>query len=156
MTEQALTTPRRDRLAGAALALLGFATAVQSWGYGTGTLLQMGPGFFPFALGCLLAMLGLLVVATTSSAGAAPGATRRPEWRGWGCIVGGMVAFLVLGHFTGLLLATFACVLISALGDRSIRWREALILSSGVTLFGVIVFSYLLGIPMPLFRWVAS
>lgn len=140
----------RDRLAGVVIALVGLGAAVESWGYGIGTLLEMGPGFFPFALGCLLAFLGLLVAGV-----AAPGAPagHKAEWRGWGCIGAGMLAFLGLGHFTGLVPATFACVLISALGDRSITWREALALAAGVTLLGAIVFSYFLGIPMPLFRW---
>ena len=49
--------------------------------------------------------------------------------------------------------ATFACVLIPALGDRAATVKGSAILAAGVTVFGVALFSYVLKIPFPLFRW---
>jgi hypothetical protein len=49
----------------------------------------------------------------------------------------------------GFIPATFACVYVSALGDRTATWKSALVLAAVVTVFGVAV----LQIPMPLFRW---
>ena len=75
------------------------------------------------------------------------------EWRGWGCIVLGVVSFLVLGTYGGLVPATFACVFISALGDRGGSVRESLGLACVVTIVGVILFYYLLKVQLPLWRW---
>ena len=48
--------------------------------------------------------------------------------------------------------AIFACVFVCALGDKTSTLKGSLIMSAGVTVFGVILFSYLLGVPLPLLR----
>jgi hypothetical protein len=72
-----------------------------------------------------------------------------PQWLGWVCILAGPLMFIICGRF-GFIPATFACVFVSALGDRTATWKSALVLAAVVTVFGVAVFSYLLQIPMPL------
>ena len=52
-----------------------------------------------------------------------------PEWRGGFCIGASIVAFVVLGKYGSLLLATFAIVFISALGDRQNTVARAAVLS---------------------------
>jgi len=52
-----------------------------------------------------------------------------------------------------MLPATFACVFVAALGDRETTLKGALILASSVTIFGVILFHYLLKLPMPVLTW---
>ena len=59
---------------------------------------------FPMILGVLLALLGAAIVR----AGYAPQAADEeaevdaaPDWRGWGCIIGGLLAFIALGKFGG-------------------------------------------------------
>ena len=75
-----------------------------------------------------------------------------PDWRGWGCIIGGLLAFIALGKFGGLVPATLALVFISAMGDRqhgqergaAVRGRDAA--GPGRVLLG-------LQLQFPLFRW---
>ena len=56
--------------------------------------------------------------------------------------------------FAGVLLpATFACVFVSALGDRDTTLKGAAILSASVTVFGILLFSYLLKVSMPILKW---
>ena len=76
-----------------------------------------------------------------------------PDWRGWGCIIGGLLAFIALGKFGGLVPATLALVFISAMGDRQHTVKSAALLSVGVTLLGLAVFSWGLQLQFPLFRW---
>jgi len=52
-----------------------------------------------------------------------------------------------------LIPATFACVFVSALGDKDITLKSALVLGVAVTIFGVALFSYLLQVSMPMWRW---
>jgi hypothetical protein len=65
----------------------------------------------------------------------------------------GPIAFIILGEYFGLVPATYACVFIPALGDRTATLKGSAILAAGVTVFGVALFVYVLKIPFPMFRW---
>ena len=62
------------------------------------------------------------------------------------------ICFIIFGEFFGLMPATFTCVFVSALGDRTAKLKNSLILATGVTLGGAFLFSYVLKVPFPLFR----
>jgi hypothetical protein len=49
---------------------------------------------------------------------------------------------------------TFACVFVSALGDRDMTLKSAATLAAVVTAFGVLLFHNILGIPMPVLHWI--
>src|SRR5579884_3758772 len=105
---------RRDYYAGALMVLVGCGAAVAGSRYQLGSLTQMGPGFFPTALGVLLALLGIAIACTAAYApGPALGTEApapKPDWRGWFCITAGALLFIGLAEYAGLVAATFACV----------------------------------------------
>ena len=146
---------RQDYYAGALMVIIGLVTATEGRNYPLGTLQKMGPGYFPVVLGVLLIVLGALIAGTASVGRAAAEHETLPrnEWRGWACIIAGPALFIVLGKFAGLIPATFACVFVSALGDRSMTLKGAVVLSVCVAAFGVVVFSYFLQIAMPVLTW---
>jgi hypothetical protein len=76
-----------------------------------------------------------------------------PDLRGGICIILGIVAFIVLGNWGGLLPATFAITFISALGDRTNTVLQAFILSLAMVVVAVVVFWWALQLQLPLFRW---
>lgn len=144
----------QDLIGGGLMLVLGIGVVAQSLQYQIGSLHQMGPGYFPLALGVILTGTGLLImIASLRTAPAAPAAKLPAEWRGWFCICASMVAFAVLGRYGGLLPATFACVLIAALGDRKNSLLAALVLSVTMTVVCLIVFWWLLKVQLPLLRW---
>jgi hypothetical protein len=49
--------------------------------------------------------------------------------------------------------ATFMCVFVSALGDRTATLKGSAMLAAGITILGAFLFSYVLKVPFPLFRW---
>ena len=152
---------RRNYYGGALMVVLGVGAAVKSLHYQVGTLTAMGTGFFPLILGAALAVIGILMIASSAWGALAHNAPEangplpkaKPEWRGWGCILGGIVAFVVLGRWGGLLPATFAITFISALGDRENSWLEVAGLATAITLISVVVFWWALGIQLPLLTW---
>jgi hypothetical protein len=75
-----------------------------------------------------------------------------PDWRGWGCIVGGILAFALLGEYFGLAIASFAIVFISALGDRNNSIPQAAMLAAAMVVISIIVFWWALQLQMPLFK----
>jgi uncharacterized membrane protein YhdT len=150
-------TWKRDYYAGGLMLLLGVGAAVTGSGYKFGSLARMGPGFMPVVLGIVLAFIGILI-AGTALASSEPDDGKflpdNPQWFGWACIIAGPVLFIILGHFGGMIPAVFACVFVSALGDKTATYKSSLILALGVTVFGVLLFHYLLNIPFPLLRGV--
>ncbi|CAB3699694.1 MAG: tripartite tricarboxylate transporter TctB family protein [Achromobacter sp.] len=147
---------KREAWAAGTMIVLGLGAIAQASTYNIGSLARMGPGMFPAILGVLLVLLGLIIARTAYS----PVITEEdaeeippPEWRGWGCIIGGLMAFILLGKYGGLVPATFALVFISAMGDRQHTPRSAALLAVGVTILGVAVFSWALQLQFPLFRW---
>jgi tellurite resistance protein TehA-like permease len=147
---------KRDFYAGGIMTLLGAAVALDSMTYSLGTLTHMGPGMFPLMLGITLTFIGVLILGTAMVTPLTDNENILPkdrEWFAWGCILAGPIAFIILGEFFGLVPATFACVLIPALGDRTATLKGSLMLAAGVTFFGVLLFVYILKIPFPMFRW---
>ncbi|MEW6455003.1 MAG: tripartite tricarboxylate transporter TctB family protein [Pseudomonadota bacterium] len=140
--------------------LFGLVAAVSGPNYRIGTLTRMGPGFMPTVLGVVLIILGVLIAgfpAVEQAAGVEAGGENllpeHPQWLAWLCILAGPFLFIVFGSVGGMAPATFACVFVSALGDRDANWKSALALAAVVTVFGVGLFHYLLQIPMPVLQW---
>jgi len=162
MTPTPMHRPRfaKDHLAGALLMLLGVAVALTAWRYHVGDLTHMGAGFVPVVLGVLLTAVGALIALTTGAAvgGSAvrrsePHAGAAFEWRAWGCILGAIGAFVVLGSYGGMVPATFACTFIAALADRTNRPRDALYLAAAMVVAGWLIFIWGLRVQMPAFAW---
>jgi len=144
----------RDYAGGLLMMVIGIAAAVQGSTYHMGSLSHMGPGFFPVALGVILALTGFAIGVTarfTEYEGEE--VVLPPEWRGWFCIGASIVAFVVLGVYGGLLPATFAVVFISALGDRQNTWKSATVLALAIVVVCVVVFWWALQLQFPLFNW---
>jgi uncharacterized membrane protein len=144
----------KDLAGGLLMVVLGVATIFQSSQYELGSLRHMGPGYFPLILGIILTASGVLIAINSRSAEAKIAVPKRPpEWRGWFCICAGIVAFVVIGEYGGLLPATFAIVFISALGDRQNSLLAATLLALAMTFICFVVFWWLLQVQFPLFRW---
>ncbi len=143
----------RDYYGGALMILIGAGAALGGLRYRIGTPGNMGPGFFPAAVGALLALIGLAIALTAGLGPGEEGARILPDWRGWGCIIGGTLAFVVLGQYGGLVPATFAIVFISALGDRTNSIRQAFWLAGAMVAISIVVFWWALQLQLPLFGW---
>lgn len=141
----------KDRTGAMLVTLLGAAVALQGSQYRIGHLTHMGAGFMPVVYGVLMAGVGVLLGLT---------ARREPDdkggpaqWRGWLCIVAGVCAFVLFGHYGGMAPATFAAVFISAMGDRENSVRDAALLAAALVVTGWLIFIVGLGMPFPLFGW---
>jgi len=147
---------KRDFYAGGLMILFGLVMAGKGPSYELGTLMHMGPGFLPTALGVILICLGIAIAASAATVPDGEDEDLLPknrEWFAWGCILASPVAFILFGTYGGMIPATFACVFVAAIGDRQTTWKGALALSAVVTIFGVALFSYVLQIPMPILHW---
>ena len=147
---------KKDFYAGLFMVLLGGAVTLNSSTYNLGTFMHMGPGMFPFMLGILMSFVGVLIFISGVMTPLEAGERILPEsmeWRGWACILAGPLMFILFGQFFGMVAGTFMCVFVSALGDKSATLKGSAILAAGITVAGAILFSYILKVPFPLFRW---
>src|ERR1700723_956963 len=60
---------RRDFYAGGLMVLLGLGITLKGATYRAGTLMHMGPGFLPTALGVILVLIGIAIAAAALAPG---------------------------------------------------------------------------------------
>ena len=85
---------QRDFYAGLLLILVGAAFAIGATNYNFGSAMRPGPGYFPFGLGIILAILGMVVFVTSFNRRCTDGdPIGHIPWRPLLCIVGAILFF---------------------------------------------------------------
>ncbi len=142
----------RSVLAGGIAVLIGVAAIAEGRRYAVGTLLRMGPGYFPIVLGALLVALGAALAIFGFARRAQP-AHREFLWRPVVMIPAGIAGFAHAITHLGLAPATFVLVVVSSLSEKHVSPEPVLLLATGMTLGVWVIFSVILGLPYPLFVW---
>lgn len=128
---------------------LGFAWGATEYSFGTSA--QPGPGYFPFGLGVLLALLGALVLfkaLTLESEGGDPvGAI---AWRPLLVILAAITVFAIALPRLGLAAALPLTIVLSSLASNEFRWRDVLISCVVLTVGCWALFIVGLKLPIPL------
>jgi Tripartite tricarboxylate transporter TctB family len=137
----------RDFWTGVIYVAFGASAMVIAREYGFGTTLRMGPGYFPSVLGGALVGIGVVSLARAWFRDGSPVGPVRLT--GLLAICGATLAFGVLVRGVGLVVALPILVILSARASAHFRWRPALILAAGLTVFCVAVFLKGLGVPLP-------
>lgn len=150
------TWRRKDVFSGAFIVLIGVLALWEASTYNLGTAARMGPGLFPFGLGILVIALGLGIMVIdarqpemTSDEGAGP----KASWRALFFLPLSILTFALVVSRWGLAPATLLAVFISTFADRSQTLVKSFIIACVVTVLCVIVFSYLLGLQVEVFKW---
>lgn len=142
----------RDMAAGAMFAAIGLAFLVGALMLDIGTAFKMGPGYFPLVLSGILVLLGILVMV--KSLNAAPEAIGAVPWRGLVLILAAPIIFGATVRGFGLVIALPLAIFAAASASRRTSLITGVALVVGLTVFCILVFSYGLGLPLPLFgRW---
>ena len=133
------------------LAFSGVGLAVSLYAsthYSIGSAIRMGPGYFPMAVGALVALLGLALAVGSLRVDGPP--LPRLALRPVVLILAASIGFGYLLKPLGLVVSTILLVLVSAAGGYEFRWRESVLLALGLAVFSIGVFVYGLGLPFPL------
>jgi len=124
---------------------------IESSGYGYGTILRMGPGYFPTVLGILLLGLGLALTVRGLQRQEEPIAL--PQLRPV-VLIGAAISLFALTLPTfGLAPAIMLLVTVSAYASPVRRPVVIVLLGLGLTAFAYIVFVRLLSLHLDLLRW---
>jgi hypothetical protein len=138
----------KDFLAGLLLLVIGGVAFYIALDYPFGSALRMGPGYFPRVLSAILMGFGVFVLLRGVLA--AERVRGRWGWKPLGFIILSLVVFGLIMEKFGLVPALVAMFLISAFGGHEFKLIEVIILATIMTIFSVVVFVHLLGLPYPL------
>ncbi|MCD6666274.1 tripartite tricarboxylate transporter TctB family protein [Hydrogenophaga bisanensis] len=149
---------QKDFFSGLMFTAVGGAFAWGAREYEIGEAARMGPGYFPFVLGILLAILGMVIMFKSFTSGP-PGGDRIGAfaWRPMVFILGANLAFgallagvpaLGLPAF-GLVVAIYALVVIASFARPGASLKESLILATILAVGCYVAFVYLLKLQFP-------
>ena len=141
---------RQDFWSGVMFIALGLGFSWKAASYQMGTAARMGPGYFPFALGLVLAMLGAIVLLGSLAKGASETRVEKFDARIAFLVIGSVVLYALILKFLGVYISVFVLVVASSLASHEFNLKVAV--ANGIFL---VVFSYLafikgLGLIFPL------
>lgn len=114
-----------------------------------GTVLRMGPGFFPIVVGSGLALCGLAVLVTMGTASQI--SWSEWPWREIICIVAAILIFALTLPYLGFLAACFLMVFVAACARRQTSFLQAATIAVSMTAFCTVVFVWAIGVPLRLY-----
>jgi hypothetical protein len=130
--------------------VIGLFFATVSTNYSMGTAAKMGPGYFPFYLGILMFLLGLLVSVKSVGAKAAIESIPKFNWRIMAQITGAVVLYGLLLPKMGFLIAVVVLVFVAASASREFTWKGTAINAVFLVTFTYSVFVVGLKLQFPL------
>ena len=140
----------KDFCSGVMFMLFGAAAIFFAADYNIGSAAKMGPGYFPFALGALLAALGVTLllrsVFWTKGSQAGPAFHLKPLV----LVLSSVVLFGLLLRPLGLLVSTTLLVVVSSMASHEFRWKEALLNAAVLIVVVLLVFVYCLDFQVPI------
>lgn len=153
-----LIKSQKDFFAGLMFAAVGVSFAVGAMDYSLGTAARMGPGYFPFLLGTILAIIGAVICLFSLRSGG-PDGDKIGKWafRPLVFILGANLAFgtLMVGvpalgipQF-GLIVGIYALTIIASLAGDSFKWKDVLILATALAIGSYVAFVKLLNLQFP-------
>jgi membrane protease YdiL (CAAX protease family) len=141
---------QQDFAAGVIYIVGGAGFALGALNYKIGEAARMGPGWFPFAVGVLLAIVGVFTTINAIRPQAAEEKVKRPELGSLAWVLGGVVLFGLLLPHLGLVISMFVLVMVSSKASHEFKWLSAFINSIFLVAFCIGVFIYGIHLQMPL------
>lgn len=139
----------RDIIGGFTLVAIGLFAALYAQRYDLGELQEMGPGYFPTALGVLLTVLGLFIAIPAFFR---EGTTINIEWKSLIWVLISLSVFAIALTKAGLIVATILSVLAAAVPSKS-SWKTRVILALSLAVIIYLVFLFGLGMILPVWPW---
>lgn len=141
---------QKDVAAGALYILFGAGFSLGALNYRMGDPARMGPGWFPFWIGVLLVLAGVLTVVSGMRASAPVEKVKRPQFGALAWVIGAVVLFGLVLQPLGLVASLFVLVIVSSLASHEFTWKGALVTAAALILFSTAVFIWGISLQIPL------
>ena len=142
---------QKDFFSGLLFMAAGIAFAWGATNYTIGEAARMGPGYFPLAVGVLLAIVGFITAAQGLRVKAQVETIKKPNLAVMAWILGAVVLFGLLLNTAGLVLSLVVLVLVSSRASHEFTWRGTLI--NAVVLVAFSVGAFIKGINLQIPLW---
>ena len=149
---------QKDFFSGLVFMVVGIAFAWGATSYKLGDAARMGPGYFPFMLGILLAIFGVIVTFKATLVETEDGdKVGNWAWRPLFFIIAGNLLFgLMLGGLPaikfpsfGLMVAIYALTIVAALAGDEFKLKEVLVLATVLAVISYAAFIWALKLQFP-------
>lgn len=141
---------QKDVAAGLIYIVAGAGFSLGALNYKLGDPARMGPGWFPFWIGMLLAAVGIATATQGLRSGTAVDKVKAAEWRAIAWVLGAVVVFGLLLQPAGLVLSLTALILLSSRASHEFTWRGALLSALVLVVFSTAVFVQGIQLQIPL------
>lgn len=146
----------KDFLTGAMFILSGGTAMAMSAGLTIGSAAKMGPGYFPFALGALLAVLGAILLLRSLIAGKKAQAWPVLHLKPLAIVLLSVVLFSQGLRPLGLVASTVGLVVLASTASHEFRWKEAFLNAVVLVVVVLTVFVYFLEFQIPVWPQLVS
>ncbi|MGO4303817.1 MULTISPECIES: tripartite tricarboxylate transporter TctB family protein [unclassified Cupriavidus] len=140
---------QKDFASGLLFILVGFGFSFVARGYSMGTAAKMGPGYFPFWLGVVLALLGALVLWGSLSSKMEEDQLARWDIKTLLWILGAVVLFGLLLKPLGMVLSVLVLVLVSSMASHEFSWKGTVLNAIILVVISLGAFVYGINLQMP-------
>lgn len=141
----------KDIIGGVLLMILGaFASLYAHSHLQVGTVINMGPGMFPMALGVILIGFGLSIFGPAWFRG---GEQLRVHLQPLAMVLLSLLAFALIIRPFGMVTAIIVLTLIASRADNRLGIKGVLLLAASLSVFASLAFKIGLGIPVQLLAW---
>ncbi len=139
----------RNVIGGGLLVVGGAALAVASLGMNLGTPVRMGPGFLPFSLGILIALIGAAIALFETDDG--PAVDVRLQLRPAAFVLGAIVTFGLLLERAGIVPTAAAAAFLASFAIREVGLIGRLVLAAAISAICLLIFKFGLGLSVASF-----
>jgi len=149
-----LIKDKQDFWSGMMFMAVGAGFSFQATSYSMGSAARMGPGYFPFWLGVVLALMGAVVMISSLAKRATETSVTGFDFKILALVIGSVVLYGVLLRPLGLYLSLAVLVIISSLASHEFNWKVAVANALFLIVFAYLAFIRGLGLIFPL--WPAA
>ena len=141
----------KDTASGLIFIAAGALVVGEAQGHSLGTLLRMGPGYYPTLVGGLTILVGAALIIRSFLRGSVP--VPKIAWRELAFLIGAILVAAFSLNRLGLVVSTVLLVVISRLAVRPMHWGGTLALAAALVVVAVAIFWWFLKLPLPLWPW---
>lgn len=142
---------QKDFVAGLMFLVIGLAFAFVATSYHMGSTAKMGPGYFPFWLGILMAILGLMIAIGALSPKAIKLKLAKWDWKPVLWVSGSVLLFATSLPYLGLIASLLVLIFISAMASHEFHWKGTVI--SAVILNIIAYVAFVWGLQLQITVW---
>ncbi|OWU84620.1 hypothetical protein ATO6_13255 [Oceanicola sp. 22II-s10i] len=139
----------KDFWSGVMFVTIGVATIVIARDYGMGTLRSMGPGWFPTAIGTIMALLGAVIALRSLGRSGGTERIERIGLRELLLLALSIALFAFLLPRLGMVISVAILSLVAIFADHGFRMIEAVIITVSLVLLSWLIFALGLSVQMP-------